>query len=430
MATDRPGVSSAQPQNPAPAQQANFQYTGPGSCAASACHGAVPARTDLRIPQNEYSVWITQDRHSRAFEVLRNPVSQRMARLLGIERADAAPKCLACHALAPPAAQRARTFSAEEGVSCESCHGPASQWLGPHTRADWAHEKSLQLGMNDTKDLIRRTEVCLSCHLGNAEKFVDHEMIAAGHPDLIFELDSFSAAMPRHWKEPVERDPWTGARAWSTGMAVQLREHLERVSRRARGGPWPEYAELDCFACHHDLARAEDSWRQDRGYPGRRAGVPPWNVARYTVFRQVAGLVGADAGQRLDAEMTRLSGLMNQLAPNREEVAVAAARTSSLAGEMARRMAQHNYDPETALRLMRAISSDAERISGEGVRSAEQAVMALDSLFIATSRNTRLSNQAELRAALNALYPHLENPARYQPGRFAADLRRVNSLLR
>jgi len=26
-------------------------------------------------------------------------------------------------------------------------------------------------------------------------KFVDHEMIAAGHPDLYFELDSFSAVM-------------------------------------------------------------------------------------------------------------------------------------------------------------------------------------------------------------------------------------------
>jgi len=28
---------------------------------------------------------------------------------------------------------------------------------------------------------------------GTKNKFVDHEMIAAGHPDLYFELDSFSA---------------------------------------------------------------------------------------------------------------------------------------------------------------------------------------------------------------------------------------------
>ncbi len=58
--------------------------------------------------------------------------------------------------------------------------------------------------MVDTRDLVKRTEKCLSCHLGSEEKFVDHEMIAAGHPDLFFELDSFSAVMPRHWKEPGE----------------------------------------------------------------------------------------------------------------------------------------------------------------------------------------------------------------------------------
>jgi len=41
----------------------------------------------------------------------------------------------------------------------------------------------------------------------NENRFVDHEMIAAGHPDLFFELDSFSAVMPRHWKSPRESEP-------------------------------------------------------------------------------------------------------------------------------------------------------------------------------------------------------------------------------
>ena len=131
-----------------------------------------------------------------------------------------------------PAAQRARTFDLSEGVSCESCHGPAAAWLGPHTERDWTHEKSVALGMYDTRDLTKRTEKCLSCHLGNEEKSVDHEMIAAGHPDLYFELDSFSAVMPRHWKEPGEpgepenSDPWYDVRELSTGQAVQLQQSL------------------------------------------------------------------------------------------------------------------------------------------------------------------------------------------------------------
>ena len=36
--------------------------------------------------------------------------------------------------------------------------------------------------MYDTRDVTKRAEKCLTCHLGNDEKSVDHEMIAAGHP--------------------------------------------------------------------------------------------------------------------------------------------------------------------------------------------------------------------------------------------------------
>jgi hypothetical protein len=127
-------------------------------------------------------------------------------------------------------------------------------------------------GMYDTRNLVRRTEKCLSCHLGTQEKFVDHEMIAAGHPDLYFELDSFSSVMPRHWKTPresapgtpAENDAWSGVRDWGTGQAVQLRASMERIAWRAKGNNWPEYSELQCFACHHALTAPEQSWRQER----------------------------------------------------------------------------------------------------------------------------------------------------------------------
>ena len=101
---------------------------------------------------------------------------------------------------------RGRNF-ASEGVSCEACHGPATGWLGYHVTRDAKHEESVRRGMYDTKDVVRRTEKCLTCHLGTSEKFVDHEMIAGGHPDLVFELEAFSAAMPRHWKETIDTDP-------------------------------------------------------------------------------------------------------------------------------------------------------------------------------------------------------------------------------
>src|SRR5882724_7576949 len=177
------------------------KYTGPGSCASPSCHGGVQVRTTTSVQQNEYSTWVIKDKHAHAFAVLTNPIATRMARILGIDKADTAPKCLACHALSVPEADRARTFDSTDGVSCESCHGPASNWLGSHTTKGWTHERSVAAGMRDLRDPIHRSENCLACHLGNGDKVVDHEMIAAGHPDLYFELASFTAAMPRHWKE-------------------------------------------------------------------------------------------------------------------------------------------------------------------------------------------------------------------------------------
>ncbi len=406
------------------------RFTGPGSCSSSSCHGSVRPRTETRIWQNEYSTWVVKDKHSRAFAALSNPVAVRMARILGLPRADTAPKCLACHALAVPANERGRTFDLSDGVSCESCHGPAAAWLGPHTTRDWTHEQSLQRGMYDTRDLVKRSEKCLSCHLGTQEKFVDHEMLAAGHPDLFFELDSFSAVMPRHWKEPVKKDAWQGVREWGSGQAVQLREGLKHLSGRARGKVWPEYAELQCEACHHSLAKAEQSWRQERGYPKRRPGDPPWNASRYVVFRELVRQADPETAQQLEAQLTEVTGLMSRLAPDRDTIASAASVSAELADRLARRMAALPYDQTLTLRLLRAISSDAGYISGQGERAAEQATMALDSLFIAYTRNVKLSNESEVRAAIQALFQQLQNPSDYNALSFARQMHRLEALLR
>ncbi len=37
------------------------KYIGPGSCAATSCHGSVKPVAGSRIYQNEYSTWILQD---------------------------------------------------------------------------------------------------------------------------------------------------------------------------------------------------------------------------------------------------------------------------------------------------------------------------------------------------------------------------------
>jgi len=85
-------------------------------------------------------------------------------------------------------------------------------------------------------------------------------MIAAGHPDLYFELDSFSAVMPA--LEVAARIGTgqagrgcrvVGMREWSAGQAVQLRAAMEPINlapkneRFDKKDVWPEYSELSCF---------------------------------------------------------------------------------------------------------------------------------------------------------------------------------------
>ena len=426
------------------AQNQASKYIGPGSCAATSCHGSVKPVDGSRILQNEYSTWIIKDKHSRAYQALTGDVGERMARILKLgAKAEEAPKCLACHALSPSPEQRGRAFEVSEGVSCENCHGPASGWLGPHTTRSWPHEKSVTLGMHDTRDVIHRAEKCLECHLGTKNKFVDHEMIAAGHPDLFFELDSFSAVMPRHWKTPRESEPgkpvedaaWIGVREWSAGQAVQLRAAMERLTWRAKNerydkkDVWPEYSELSCFACHHALGPAKDSWRQEHGYGRRRPGDPAWNSSRYAVFLLLAQQVDSTNAQELERQLSAVSGEMSRLNPDRNTVASAASAAAPVVQRLAERLATMQYDQATTLRMLQRICEDAENIAVADERAAEQAVMALDSLYIAYSRDAKLANGAEVRAAINALFQQLENPSAYNANQFATALRKIRPLL-
>jgi len=409
------------------------KYNGPGGCAASSCHGSVQPKSTTRILQNEYTIWIAQDKHARAFNVLQNNVSLRIGRILNLGKPPAqSPRCLVCHSLYVTPEQQAQTFELGDGVSCENCHGPASGWLGPHTTKNWPHEKSVALGMYDTRNLESRSGKCLTCHLGTADKFVDHEMIAAGHPDLTFELTLFTFVMPHHWKMPEEDKPWRQVQAWGVGQAVQLRESLNRLARRAsgaNGAVWPEYGELDCFACHHSLTKAEDSWRQERGYAGRRAGNPPWNESRVAVFRDLVGEISPSSSKQLDDEVSQLASLMNQLSGNREQIAASATRASAFADQLVKQVDGQGYDGALTLRLMRRVAADGTAISIEGERSAEQAAFTLDSLFRAYNQNEKPANGGETRAAIDGLFALLQNPSAYSAPQFAGQMKKVSEVL-
>lgn len=402
------------------------KYLGPGSCSSPSCHGGVQARNQTSVLQNEYSTWVVHDKHAHAFTNLTNETGIRIARNLGLVAPDTAARCLGCHALDVPADQRGHTLDLADGVGCENCHGPASAWLGPHTTRGWAFEKSLELGLYDTRDLIKRTEKCLTCHLGTAEHGVSHEMIAAGHPDLYFELASFSAVMPPHWTER-DSDPWFTVRAMAVGQAVQLGEQLKRIARESRSGVWPDFAELDCFACHHSLTAAKDSWRQERGYHGRQPGTPPLNLSRYVVLRHIVQAVDPTAAPEFTAVIDQVSIAANANRRDPTQLAARATSLSEVAGKLAARLNTVRFDQAQTLRLLKSVSGDAG-LADQGERAAEQATMALDALFIAYTKAGRPANDAQIRSGINTLFQQLNDPSAYNAPKFAAAMKSLNLL--
>jgi len=419
-----PAVTAAVPPQPG-----EGNYVGPGSCSAVACHGAIRPLAGARILQTEYSTWVAMDRHARATEVLGNLVSQRMGRILGIGTPLQSQKCLACHSLDVPAAARGRNF-ATEGVSCEACHGPATGWLGYHVTKDAKHDESVRRGMYDTKDVVKRTEKCLTCHLGTADKFVDHEMIAAGHPDLVFELEAFSAAMPRHWKDAADADAAAPVRTFAVGQLVHLRANLDRIARRVKGPVWPEYAELDCFACHHSLTRPEDSWRQANGYENRaRPGLPQLQVSRYLTARRVLATWDPQASQELDGVMGQLQIEASRLAAKPDAVVSLANQARGIVDRGITRALSAPATPEMANALLRGIFSDTPQIAERGERAAEQAAMAAE-VLAASLAKTRSQDPEAVKPAFSEVFKLFESPSAYEPARFVAAMKKLEGAIR
>src|SRR5689334_3902790 len=98
-------------------------HMGVFSCSGSTCHGAVQPWPNANILQNEYVTWQRRDKHAKAYEILTNEQSRRIAHNLGLRDANTAPECLNCHADNVSADRRHPTFQLTDGVSCEACHG-------------------------------------------------------------------------------------------------------------------------------------------------------------------------------------------------------------------------------------------------------------------------------------------------------------------
>ncbi len=192
------------------------RFVGWQGCASSACHGGGTGSDQL-------SIWQKKDAHSRAQGILTAGRSQQIAEALGIGDAWKSAQCTVCHSPMQNVPERrfAHDVKPNRGVACETCHGPAENWLRFHTRKDVTHAQRVSLGMRDLDSTYQRANTCAGCHIN-----LPAPLQKAGHPELRFELARQLTEMPPHW---AGENP--AGRAWLTSQAVLLRELCWQTER-------------------------------------------------------------------------------------------------------------------------------------------------------------------------------------------------------
>jgi Cytochrome c554 and c-prime len=398
-------------------------YLGATTCSNSGCHGSTQPLDATKVLQNEYYTWLNSDRHAQAYNVLFDARSARIAKNMRLKkRAYEEKACLDCHTSNIPAQQIAGNVDLEDGVQCEVCHGPASGWRAEHTEEGWTHEQSVARGMIDLRDIPVRAHTCHRCHLGNPDKEVDHELIASGHPVLAFELDNYTESMPPHWTPGRDTH---GVRAWAVGQMMKFRDSLRNLARHARGDEWPEFSDMSCYNCHHDLKGSQ--WRQTRGWPDR-AGLPTWSPQHWAMLRLLIGRVSPQTRDELDPLVRQLGrGVARMNHP--ADVADTADKIRTIVEAIRPKIDAVRWSNTDIRSLMRAITDDRDFLLTSDVHAAEQHALALQSLNSAlTRRNPRLLRSA-LTKSIDALFDEIQNRDDYEPSRFVEKLTAVRAAL-
>ena len=422
------------------ARPAQAVHLGVASCASAPCHGAA-APEGQRVLQNEYVTWMKRDTHARAYRTLRSERSARIAKNLALGKpAWEAALCLDCHADAVPAELRGPSFSLEDGVGCEACHGGSGGsegsegWIRTHALEATSHAANEERGLVPLDRPELRAERCLDCHLGDEKQLVSHRILGAGHPRLSFELDTFTQIEPAHFhldEDYVARgkEVVPHAKLWAIGQAVQARRALRLLGDPALGrqGLWPEYVFFDCYACHHPMSDLRWQPRPGTGLEGS-PGVARLDDASLLMLRRALDVVAPEAAARLGTATIALHAALSRGEGTQARALEQLASVVTLALP-----ALEAWQPTPA--QLRGLASGLARDAAAGYyrdySGSEQAVMAIQALASSLHAAGDLGDEslARINALIEKLLADTHDPERFDPRRLPPELQQLQAEL-
>ncbi|MCG8606457.1 cytochrome c family protein [bacterium] len=152
-----------------------FRYGGVATC--KPCHF-------VKRSGAQFKIWQAGP-HARAYETLKTEKALQWAKERGIDDPQKSEKCVKCHvtAYAVVDSLKGPKLKLEEGVSCEACHGPGSEYKKLKLMRDIyaGTVQGSQHGLVEPNE-----ELCITCHNEESPAFAGfnyEEMVAKiSHP--------------------------------------------------------------------------------------------------------------------------------------------------------------------------------------------------------------------------------------------------------
>ena len=294
----------------AAAEQENFRLLGPvydvdaimGPKACAECH------------KTTAQVWELSLHHTLIKKSHRTKEGRAFAKKLGVKRIkDPEGLCASCHYTVQEAKKRPKVIA---GVSCETCHGAARDWIKVHSEfsgkkeeqespeeeeARWA--KSEEAGMIRPRNLYALASNCFSCHSTANERLVN----VGGHPTGgDFELLSWTMGEVRHnvWytKPNDEAPPERRRMMYLAGLSLTLATSLEALAAvEEPGGKYATYMQTRADGAAAKLAKAAGLLGDVPELKAMVDAAPPQGAAP-DALKAAAAAVGEHASRLLERD--------------------------------------------------------------------------------------------------------------------------------
>jgi len=126
----------------------DFKYVGSKKC--KTCHNSEKNGA-------QYKIW-SENAHAKAFESLKGDAAKEKAKAAKVEGDPTKSEvCLGCHSTAGTKKNVDKDYDVTEGVGCEACHGPGSDYKKMSTMK--VRKDAVAAGM-----VLADEKTCTNCH--------------------------------------------------------------------------------------------------------------------------------------------------------------------------------------------------------------------------------------------------------------------------